>query len=389
MALAVVLLVSAAMLGQTLRHLASLNPGLNIRNLLIARVALSPATLMSAAKMRATWKDILERARRVPGVDSIAMIDTVPMREGSNPIGYRTSAAALPENRLPMVLANCTTADYLRTMGIPLLRGRFLSEHDGIDSQSVAVIDEVMAKQAFSGQDPIGKHLWIGIAADPVTVVGVAGHVRQWGLAGDDQARMRAQLYYPFGQVPDQLVRRWSELMSIAVRTNTEPQTVLKSLRQAVSGATRDQVLYQTHTMEELVSQSLARQRFLLLLFGIFAGLALLLGCIGIYGVLSYLTSQRVPEIGVRIALGATGGQVVALVLHQSLRMILAGIALGFAGAIAAGRILLWQVEGMQPIHSSTLAMTILVLTMAALFASFLPARRAARIDAMQALRQQ
>lgn len=387
-ALAVVLLSSAAMLGQTLLHLASLNPGVNIKNLMTARVALSPATLTNPAQARASWKDILDRARRVPGVDSIAMIDTVPMREGSNAIGYNMSAAAVPENRQPIVLANCTTPGYLKTMGIPLLQGRFLSDQDHMHSQSVAVIDEVMAKQAFPGQDPIGKHLWIGIAPDPVTVVGVVGHVRQWGLAGDDRSRIRAQLYYPFSQVPDQLVRRWSELMSIAVRANTNPQAVLKSLRQAVSGATRDQVLYETHTMEQLVSQSLARHRFLLLLFGIFAGLALVLGCVGVYGVLSYLTSQRVPEIGVRIALGATSAQVSTLVMRQSFHMILAGITLGFAGAIAAGRILLWLTEGMQSINPWTLLVAISVLMIAALFASFLPARRASRIDAMQALRQ-
>ncbi|HZZ16157.1 MAG TPA: ABC transporter permease [Candidatus Sulfotelmatobacter sp.] len=388
-ALAVVLLASAAMLGQTLLHLASLSPGLNIKNLMTARVALAPATLTNPAQTRANWKDLLDRARRVPGVDSVAMIDTVPMREGSNPIGYTTSAAAVPENQQPMVLANCTTPDYLKTMGIPLLRGRFLSDQDHVNSQSVAVVDDVMAKQAFPGEDPIGKQLWIGIARDPVTVVGVVGHVRQWGLAGDDNSRIRAQLYYPFSQVPDQLVRRWSELMSIAIRTETDPQAVLKSLRQAVSGATRDQVLYETHTMEQLVSQSLARQRFLLLLFGIFAGLALVLACVGVYGVFSYLTGQRIPEIGIRIALGANTGQVVALIMRQSCRMILAGIALGFAGAIAAARLLLWLIEGMQIIDPLTLILTVCTLMAAALFASFLPARRASRIDAMQALRQE
>jgi putative ABC transport system permease protein len=388
-ALAVVLMVSATMLGQTLLHLASMNPGLNFKNLMTARVALAPAALTNPAQTRASWKDILDRARRVPGVDSVAMIDTVPMREGSNPISYNTSAAAVPENQQPMVLANCTTPDYLKTMGIPLLQGRFLRDSDDAASQSVAVIDNVMAKQAFPGQDPIGKHLWIGIAPDPVTVVGVVGHVRQWGLAGDDHARIRAQLYYPFSQVPNQFVRRWSQLMSIAVRTRMDSRVVLNSLRKAVSGATRDQVLYETHTMEQLVSQSLARQRFLLLLFGIFAGLALLLGCVGVYGVLSYLTGQRIPEIGVRIALGATTGQVLTLIMRQSFHMILAGTGLGLAAAIAAGRILLWLIEGMQSINPWTLVVTISVLMASSLFASFLPARRASRIDAMQALRQE
>ncbi len=387
--LAVVLLASAGMLGRTLLHLSSLSAGLNLKNLMIARVALAPGTLTNPARMRATWKDILDRARHVPGVDSIAMIDTVPMREGSNPIGYSTSAAPVPENHQPIVLANCTTPDYLRTMGIRLLRGRFLNDQDRLDSQSVAVIDDVMARRVFPGQDPVGKHLWIGIAPDPVTVVGVVSHVRQWGLAGDDHAQVRSQLYYPFSQVPDQLVRRWSELMSIAVRTDVDPRGVLKSLRHAVSGATKDQVLYETHTMEQLASASLSRQRFLLVLFGVFAGFALLLGCVGIYGVLSYLTSQRVPEIGVRIALGATPGEVIALVLRQSLAMILVGVALGLAGALAAGRVLLFLVEGMQSVDPLTLLLTTSILVAAALLASLLPARRASRIDPVQALRQE
>ena len=141
-----------------------------------------------------------------------------------------------------------------------------------------------------------------------VRVVGLVGHVRHWGLAGDDQAQVRAQFYYPFAQVPEPLLRRWSELMSIAVRTSIGPMNVLGPLRREVRGTTGDQVLYEVHTMEQLVSDSLTRQRFLLLLFSVFAGLALLLACIGIYGVLAYLTTRRVPEIGVRMTLGGERG---------------------------------------------------------------------------------
>lgn len=388
-ALAVVLLVSAGMLGRTMLRLSSLNPGLNVKNLMVSRVALSPGTLTDSARIRATWEAILDRARHVGGIESVAMIDTVPMREGSNPVGYSTSAAPVPENRQPIVLANCTTPDYLKTMGIPLLRGRFLDDRDRFDSESVVVIDDVMAAQAFPGQDAIGKHLWIGIGPDPVRVVGIVGHVRQWGLAGDDGSHIRAQLYYPFSQVPGQLVRRWSDLMSIVVRTRSDPEAVLASLRHAVSGATSDQVLYETQTMEQLATASLAQQRFLLMLFSVFAGFALLLASVGIYGVLSYLTSRRVPEIGVRIALGATAGQVTRLVLRGSLSMILAGVAFGFAGALAAGQVLRWLVEGLQTIDVLTLIFTISMMIAAALLASFLPARRASRIDPIQALRQE
>jgi ABC-type antimicrobial peptide transport system permease subunit len=227
------------------------------------------------------------------------------------------------------------------------------------------------------------------MSRDPVRVVGVVGHVRRWGLAADDQAKVRAQLYYPFAQVPDLLLRRWSEVMSLAIRTNVAPLNIVEPLRQAVRGAAGDQVIYEVRTMEQLTSNSLARQRFLLLLFGIFAGLALLLACIGIYGVLAYLVGQRVPEIGVRMALGASAGQVMWLVLRQSLGMTFIGVGVGAAGALAAGRLLVRLVEGMQPTALSTFALMIALLVAAALVASFAPARRASRVDPISALRQE
>ncbi|MGA8598542.1 MAG: FtsX-like permease family protein, partial [Bryobacteraceae bacterium] len=387
-ALAVVLLVCAGMLGRMLLRLSSLDPGVNIRNVLTARMALSPATLTNPGAIRAAWNDILDRARRVQGVEAVTMVDTVPMREGNNPIGYWTSPALPPENQQPIVSATSVTPDYLKVMGTRLVEGRFLDEHDRLGSEGVVVIDEVMARQAFGRSDPVGKHLWIGIGSDPVRVVGVVKHVRYWGLAADDQAQVRAQLYYPFAQVPDRYLRRWSELMSIALRTTIPPLNLVEPLRRELRGASNDQVLYEVHTMEQLASASLARQRFLLLLFGIFAGLALTLACIGIYGVLAYLTGQRVPEIGVRMALGASADNVMWMVLKQSLAMIFTGVGVGAAGAVAAGRVLERLVEGMQPTGLSTYAITISVLIGAALFASFLPARRASCVDPIMALRQ-
>jgi len=389
-AIAVVLLVSAGLLGRTLLRLSALDPGVNVRNVLTGRTALSSATLADPERTRAAWKYLLDQARRVPGVEAVAMVDTVPLRSGSNPINYSTVRTDFEEgHEYPTVLANSVTPDYLRVSGIPLRHGRFLTDDDRKDTQSVVVIDEVMAQQAFPGQNPIGKPLWIGIAPDPAIVVGVVGHVRQWGLAADDQSKWRAQLYYPFAQVPDKLVRRWSELMSIAVRTNVDPESLVEPLRKAIRGATGDQVLYEINTFEQLATASLARQRFLLLLFGIFAGLALLLACIGIYGVLAYLTSQRVPEIGVRMALGATAPAVMWMVLRQSLTMILAGVVVGTAGSWFASRSMMRMVEGVHNVDASTFASMVAVLVMAALFASFLPARRASRVDPLKALRQE
>src|SRR5579863_430704 len=402
-ALAVVLLISAGMLGRALLRLSALDPCFDSRNVLAARMALSPDVLANPARIRAAWQDVLDHARRLPGVESVATIDTVPMREGSNPVPYWNAPTMPPPLQQPLALANSATPDYLKVMGIPLLTGRFFDDHDRLGREHVVVIDDVLAERAFGGQDPVGKYLWLSDSGSPFSsgptgpdaarVVGVVRHVRQWGLASDDQAQVRAQFYYPFAQVPDPLMRRWSELMSIAVRTSIPPLNVLEPLRRELRGATGrasgDQALYQVRTMEQLVSASLARQRFLLLLFGIFAGLAMLLACVGIYGVLAYLTGQRVPEFGVRMALGARARDVMWLVLRQSLGMILAGVAVGIAGSWAAARLLQHLVDGMRPALLLSFSLTIPILLAAALFASFVPARRASRVDPMSALRQE
>ena len=389
-AFAVVLLVSAGMLGHTLLALSSLDPGFNVHDVIAARFALSPGTLGNPEQVREAWQDVLDRARRVPGVDSVTLADIIPMREGENSLPYWTTATPPPPNHEPVALASCVSPDYLKVMGIPLRQGRFFNEHDRIGSEPVVVIDENLAQHAFGTKDAVGKRIWIpAMSPSPVLIVGIVGHVRHWGLAGDDQSRVRDQMYYPFAQVPSPLLHFFSSIMSIAARTTIPPLKVVQPLGQQLRGAAGDQVLYEIRTMEQLVSASLARQRFLLLLFGIFAGLALLLACIGIYGVLAYLTGQRVPEFGVRIALGASARDVMRLVLRQSLGMIFAGVGVGILAALAAGRLLMHTVDGMRPTEPSTFAIMIPLLVAAALFASFLPARRASRIDPMSALRQE
>jgi ABC-type antimicrobial peptide transport system permease subunit len=222
-----------------------------------------------------------------------------------------------------------------------------------------------------------------------MTVVGVVGHVRQFGLAGDDDAKVRAQLYYPFAQVPDKFVRRWSELMSVAVRTSVNPGSILPSIREAVRGSSGDQVIYLVRTMDQLARNSIAPERFLLVLFGIFAGLALLLASVGVYGVLSYLTNQRVAELAVRIALGSSASGIMRLILKESFQMVALGVAFGAAGAWAADRVLLRMVQGAQPGAPLTFALMITVLAASALLASFVPARRASRVDPLTALRSE
>jgi hypothetical protein len=280
------------------------------------------------------------------------------------------------------------TPDYLQVMRLQLLRGRFFNDNDRLGSPQVIVIDENMARHAFAGEDPVGKVLWIpGMDDRPIQVIGVVGHVRHWGMAGDDLSTVHDQCYYPLAQVPDRLVRFFSSVLSIVIRTKVPPLNTVEALQARARGARGDQTLYEVRSMEQLVSASLARQRFLLFLFAIFAGLALLLACIGIYGVIAYLTSQRVPEFGVRVALGAHSSDIVSLVLRESLAIVLAGIGIGLLASIGTGRILERLVPGVQTAQGLILAVVLPALIVVAVFACYIPARRAAKVDPMVALR--
>ncbi len=387
-ALAFVLLTSAGIMGRTLLRISSLNPGLDIHNVLTARIAISPAALSRPAKSRAAWQELMDSLRSDPAVQSVALTDTVPMREGQNVLNYWATATPPPPNQAAESLAVAVTPDYLKVMHIPLLRGRFVDETDGMDSRQVVVIDENMARHAFPGEDPVGKPVWIpGMGPKPVEIVGVVGHVRHWGLAGDDLSRVQDQCYYPLAQVPDQLTKFFSSILSVVVHTNVAPLNTTESLQREARGAMGDQTLYELRTMEQLVSASLDQQRFLLFLFAIYSGLALLLACVGIYGVIAYLMSQRVPEIGVRMAMGARPSDILGLVLRQSLVIVLAGVGIGIVVSLATGRLLQSLVPGAQTSPGVIFVVVLPLLLAAALFASYIPARRAAKVDPMVALR--
>jgi predicted permease len=335
------------------------------------------------------WEDVLERARRLPDVESVALADIVPMREGENVGGYRTTANPVPPDQEPYALASSITPDYLNVMHIPLLQGRFFDEHDRDGSAPVVVIDENLARHAFGRKDVVGQHIWVSwMGGVPIEIIGVVGHVRHWGLAGDDQSRVHDQMYYPFAQVPGHLLHFFSSVMSIVIRTRTPPLVLVEPLQRELRGRLGDQTLYGVRTMEQLVSASLTRQRFLSVLFGIFSGLALVLASVGVYGVLAYLTGQRTSEIGVRMAVGASVREIMRLVLWQGLKMTLAGLGLGIVAALVAGQALQHLVEGMQPVDGAAFAIMIPLLALVAFLASFVPARRASMVDPVKALRQ-
>ncbi|HET9217844.1 MAG TPA: ABC transporter permease [Terriglobia bacterium] len=391
LALAIALLVSTGVLGWSLLQLSSKPTGVDAENVLVARFALSPGILTDPSQIRASWRDVLDRARNVVGVEAAALVDTVPMRAGNNQLHFRTERMGqVNENRLPLTLATSVTAQYFETLGIPLRAGRAFDSRDRLDSRPVVIIDDVLARQAFGDESPVGRQISVlEMGPDPLEVVGVVGHVNHWGLAEDDSATVRAQLYYPFEQVPDVLLRRFSGLMSIAVRTTGTPGPLLPALRDALRGSANDQVLYEIRTMDQLAINSLARHRFLMLLFTVFASVALLLSSIGVYGVIAYLTRQRLPEYGLRMALGAHSTHVIRLVLRQAAPMIFAGIGVGSLLALAAGRLIGRWIPGVQPDAPLPYVTMIAVMTATALLASLLPARKATHVDPSKVFRME
>jgi predicted permease len=267
---------------------------------------------------------------------------------------------------------------YFQAMEIPLLRGRFFDEQDIGTSNRVAIIDERMAAQFWPGQDPIGKRFHLVQSRIPwLTIVGVVGRVKHEALEDPDP---RIVFYLPQTQVP-------TRAMTLVLRSRTDPSVLMDAVRKQIRDIDPDLPMYQVRTMEQYVGQSLARRRFSTLLLGIFAGLALALATVGIYGVMACIVSQGTQEIGIRIALGATQAGILRLIVFQGMVLALTGVALGLAGAFALTHFVSGLLYGITATDATTFAAIPLILVLVALFAVFVPARRAARVDPMVSLR--
>src|SRR6185312_536712 len=248
------------------------------------------------------------------------------------------------------------------------------------------VIDDVFAREFFKGEDPIGKKMnlkFIGQAQ----IVGIAGHVKHWGLDRDDKEKIRAEFYFPLMQVPDDFMQTAKNNLYLVVRTATEPISMTQTIRSQVMGASRDQPVYNVETMEEMISLSIAQRRFTMLLLSIFAAVALLLASIGIYGVFAYSVAQRTHEIGIRMALGAHRGNISAMIFGGAMRLILVAVTTGLLLSLICSRLLRSQLYGVSAVDGLTYAAVPLLLIGVALLATYIPARRATRVDPMVALR--
>ena len=277
--------------------------------------------------------------------------------------------------------------DYLKAMGIPLQRGRFLTAHDDERSPLVVAIDEVFAQKYFPNQDPLGKRIHITGFDRLAEIVGVVGHVKQWGLDTDDQQSLRSGLYIPCMQMPDDFLAMTPSGSTVIVRSQGNSAGLLDSIRRVSAQMSNQQVIYGAQTMDSLVSDSLASRRFSMILLAVFAALALVLASVGIYGVVSYVVGQRAHEIGVRMALGAQRQDILRLILGGGGKLAGAGVAVGLAAALGLTRLMASLLYGVGATDPLTFAGVAVLLTLVALTACYIPARHATKVDPIRALR--
>ena len=389
MALALVLLVGAGLMIRSLMRLWAVDPGFNPHNVLTFGVNMPPSLARkSPAEVRATFRQLQNQLAAVPGVEASSMsIGALPMLGDSELPFWREDQPKPASDQIKSALWYPVDPSYFAAMQIPLRRGRYLTAQDDERSVPVIVIDEAMARKYFPGEDPLGKRLNLELIGGAWQIVGIVGHVKQWGLDNDAQMPIQAQLYMPMMQIPDQFMPLVARGVGEVVRTQTAPQSFVAPLRRAVEQVNSEQVVYDMKTMDDIVSDSLAARRFSMVLLGVFAALALLLASIGIYGVIAYVVGQRTHEIGIRMALGAQRKDVLRLVLGQGGKMALLGVAIGLAAALGLTRLMAKMLFGVSAMDPLTFVAVAFLLTLIALVACYIPARRAMRIDPMTALR--
>jgi predicted permease len=394
MALTLILLVSAGLLLRTVRHLWEVNPGFDPQHLITFRIGVSRSLTKTPASTRIAYQQLIERIRQIPGVRAADFTDVVPLSGQGYTLPFWIGGqkpASL--QAAPRVAGFLTGPDYRKTMGIPLLRGRFFTIQDTTKSPCVFVIDSVFAQKYFPDSDPLGQTASVGFAPmGPCQIVGVVGHVKLSGLGDPPGPAPQNQLYVSLNQDPDQWVASNYPDTSVIVRTPLELSALLPAIKSAVYATGNDQPVFDAQSMQQIVSASMSDQRFPMILLGSFACLALLLASVGIYGVISYSVTQRVHEIGIRMALGAERQNILRLVLEHGLRLTLVGLTIGAAAALILTRLLSsfsQLLYGVRPSDPATFLFVSLLLAAVAVFACYIPARRAVRVDPMVALRHE
>jgi putative ABC transport system permease protein len=385
-AISIMLLVGSGLLVRSFMLLRETNTGFREENLLTLQLSYRVGK-EEGQKAVNFFRAVEEKVRALPGVQSAAVSNGVPLL-GSSETSFQIKGRPPAEpGKRPMTVSFFTTPGHLDALGIRLLRGRFIGEHDTPGSQPVTVIDEEFARLYFNGEDPVGQYLegdresgmpdWL--------IVGVVGHVKNYGL--DSPGPVQAQMYRARAQVPEKFQPLIATRVSLLVRTFSEPEALTAAVRRAVQEVDPNQPVYNVQTMEQVVSDSVASQRLSMMLLLIFAAVAVVLAAVGIYGVMSYAVAQRTHEIGVRMALGAQGGDVLRMVVRQGMLLVLIGVGAGLLLAAALTRLMSGLLYGVSATDPLTFAGVPLLLFVVALIACLVPARRATKVDPMEALR--
>jgi putative ABC transport system permease protein len=378
-ALAVVLLVGAGLMMKSLLRLLESNVGFNPQNVLTMTVALPAAKYTDANRQVSFFEQLNQRVRSLPGVNGVGTVNILPL-QGGNTTRVHVEGDPVPPPGQELE-ANIRTVDesYFPALGVPLIAGRAFDERDNADAPAVVIIGKSMADRIFAGRDPIGRKLvYANVQNPPIMIVGVVGDVKIGGL--DDA--IRPVIYYPFRQSA-------STVTNLVVRTDGDPTALAAAIRNEARAQEPEIAVFNVLAMEQIISQSPAAfmRRFPAVLIGIFAGVALLLASVGIYGVISYSVSQQTHHIGVRMALGAQASDIFKMVLREGLTLALAGMALGVLAALGLMRLLRSLLFEVQTTDATTFALVLATLLVVALFACYIPARRATKVDPLVALR--
>lgn len=376
-ALSLVLLIGAGLLLRTYQRIQDANPGFDIHNVLSFRVAL-PAARYKGEAITNFYKQLNEHIRALPGVEEAGIAYSLPMSSVALAWGPVTIEGYVPKNSADFVMSNqrFVSPGYFRTMGVPLTRGRYFDARDVKDAPATVIINESLAQRFWPNQDPLAKRVGLGEKESWRTIVGVVHDAKEFSVDKD----VPIGVYFPAEQIP---IRS----MFVVVRTSSPPEPMTATITKEIQTLDPEVPAFDVRTMQGRLSDSLARQRFATFLLGVFAVIALLLAAIGIYGQLAYSVNQRTHEFGIRLALGAQPVDILRMVVRQSMILVTLGTVIGLGGAVALTRVMSSMLYGITAMDARAFLIPPLVLAAVALFASYLPARRAARVDPMIALR--
>jgi len=382
MSLAVVLLIAAGLLMRSYRSISAVDPGFSPDHVLTFNLALPEAKYATTTAVHDLISTYVRRLGGSPGVERAAAVVGLPLENDFNISSSFTRPGEADSADSPSAGMRVVTPDYFRTLRIPLIAGRLFDAHDDERGAEVVLINQEAARRFWANQNPVGQQLRLSVNLieggrnGQKTIVGVVGDVKYGGL----DLGAPPEIYLPYAQQP-------LESVTIAIRTRAEALSIVPTARVALAALDRELPLAQMRTMDDLVSRSTAQRRFTMLVLGLFAIVAVALASVGVYGVLAYLVTNRTQEIGVRLALGAAGGDVVRLFLREGAVLTSLGLVAGLAGALAAARGLRTLLFGVSATDPATFAGVAVLLVIIALAASYVPARRAARVEPMQALR--